>query len=108
MKISNNNGVETYPIGLNEISSASQIAKQEETKSILPNQPAQDTVSLSEDAKYHALAKIEALETPDIRTDKVQRLKTMIANGTYEFNSMDTAKAIVKDLFAHKELLLAN
>ncbi len=109
MKISNNNGFETYPIGLNEISSASKIAKQEETKSILPNtQPAQDTVSLSEDAKYHAMAKIEALETPDVRADKVQRLKTMIANGTYEFNSMDTAKAIVKDLFAHKELLLAN
>ncbi|MDE5680856.1 MAG: flagellar biosynthesis anti-sigma factor FlgM [Mailhella sp.] len=109
MKISNNNGFETYPVGLNEISSTSKITKQEEIKSVLPNtQPTQDTVSLSEDAKYHAMAKIEALETADVRADKVQRLKAMIANGTYEFNSMDTAKAIVKDLFAHRELLLVN
>lgn len=107
MKISNNNGFETYPLGFGEISSVNKTAKQEEIK-LAPSMQGQDTVSLSEDAKYHTIAKTEALNAPDVRAEKVARLKAMIANGTYEFNSMDTARAMVKDMFADRELLLMN
>lgn len=110
MKISNNTGFETYPISINETSPVTKVTKQEEVKGITvaPLTQAQDTVSLSEDAKYHTMAKVEALETSEVRTEKVQRLKQMIKNGTYQMNSMDTAKAMVQDLFAHRELLLVN
>lgn len=109
MKISNNTGFETYPISINEASPVTKVTKQEEVKGITtPLTQAQDTVSLSEDAKYHTMAKVEALETSEVRTEKVQRLKQMIKNGTYQMNSMDTAKAMVQDLFAHRELLLVN
>lgn len=109
MKISNNSGFETFPISINETSPVNKISKQEEVKGIsAPLMQAQDTVSLSEDAKYHTMAKVEALETSDIRAEKVQRLKQMIRSGTYQMNSLDTAKAMVQDLFAHRELLLVN
>lgn len=107
MKISNNNGFETYPLGFTELSSVSKTSKTEESKTVSALQ-GQDTVSLSEDAKYHAIAKTEALNASDIRAEKVARLKSMIADGTYEFNSMDTAKAMVKDIFADRELLAMN
>ncbi len=107
MKISNNNGFETYPLGFGEISSVSKSAKTEEIK-LAPSMQSQDTVSLSEDAKYHTIAKTEALNASDVRAEKVARLKAMIANGTYEFNSMDTARAMVKDIFADRELLAMN
>lgn len=107
MKISNNNGFETYPLGFNEISAVAKSAKQEESKTLSAPQ-SQDTVSLSEDAKYHTIAKTEALNASDVRAEKVARLKSMIANGTYEFNSMDIAKAMVQDIFANKSLLLMN
>lgn len=108
MKISNT-GFETYPISINETSSVNKLAKEEAASAMSTTLPqAQDTVSLSEDAKYHTMAKLEAMETSEVRTEKVQRLKQMISNGTYQFNSMDTAKAMVQDLFAHKDLLLAN
>lgn len=112
MKISNTNGFETFPISITEtspVSSVNKIAKQEEVKGVSsPLLQAQDTVSLSEDAKYCTMAKLEALDTSEVRAEKVQRIKQMISNGTYQMNSMDTAKAMVQDLFAHKELLLAN
>ena len=109
MKISNNSGFETFPISINETSPVNKISMQEEVKGIsAPLMQAQDTVSLSEDAKYHTMAKVEALETSDIRAEKVQRLKQMIRSGTYQMNSLDTAKAMVQDLFAHRELLLVN
>lgn len=108
MKISNT-GFETYPIGINETSSLNKTAKEEAASDLSSTLPqTQDTVSLSEDAKYHTMAKLEAMETSEVRAEKVQRLKQMISNGTYQFNSMDTAKAMVQDLFAHRELLLAN
>lgn len=109
MKISNNSGFETFPISINETSPVNKITKQEEVKGVSsPLMQAQDTVSLSEDAKYHTMAKVEALETSEVRTEKVQRIKQMIRSGTYQMNSMDTAKAMVQDLFAHRELLLVN
>ena len=108
MKISNT-GFGTYPISINETSSVNKLTKEEAAGAVSTTHPqAQDTVSLSEDAKYHTMAKLEAMETSEIRTEKVQRLKQMISNGTYQFNSMDTAKAMVQDLFAHRDLLLAN
>lgn len=109
MKISNT-GFETFPISsINETSSINKIAKEESVSDLSPAlTQAQDTVSLSEDAKYHTMAKVEALEASDVRAEKVQRLKQMISNGTYQFNSMDTAKAMVQDIFAHRDLLLAN
>lgn len=108
MKISNT-GFETYPISINEASSLGKTAKEEAASALSPALPqAQDTVSLSEDAKYHTMAKLEAMETSEVRAEKVQRLKEMISSGTYQFNSMNTAKAMVQDLFAHRELLLAN
>ena len=111
MKISNTNGFETFPISITEtspVSSVNKIAKQEEVKGVSsPLLQAQDTVSLSE-AKYCTMAKLEAIDTSEVRAEKVQRIKQMISNGTYQMNSMDTAKAMVQDLFAHKELLLAN
>ena len=66
--------------------------------------PKNDTVNLSEEAKLRTQAHTEAINTPDVRAEKVANLKEQVGNGTYTPNSMRTAKAMISDMFADKSL----
>lgn len=108
MKISNNNGFESYPLNLNDVSSLSKSANKDSAKNSTASFSNQDTVSLSDDAKYHTIAAAEAQNTPVVRADKVAYLKNKISNGTYQFSSRATAEGIVKDMYSYKQLFTAN
>ncbi len=106
MKISNN-GIDPYQkVNLTDLSASNKVVHQENHISSLEANSAQDTVTLSENAKYQNIAFYEAQNAPDVRSQKVARLKEKVANGTYTFNSMDTARAIVRDIFADSSLFM--
>jgi len=61
-------------------------------------QPAKaDTVVLSDTAKQLHEAKKQLEEVPDVREDKVARIKEQIENGTYEINEEKIADKMLKD-----------
>jgi negative regulator of flagellin synthesis FlgM len=67
-------------------------------------------VDISEKGKEKALAMQKAFEiaknTPDIREDKVQKIKDQIKNGTYQIDSGNIADGILRE--AVKEHLAEN
>ncbi len=66
--------------------------------------PKTDTISLSEEAKLRTQAYSDASNAPDVRAEKVARLKAEVSNGTYTPNSLRTAQAMVADMFTDKAL----
>lgn len=56
-----------------------------------------DTVVISDAAKRIREAKIQLDETPDVREDKVARLKEQVESGTYEINAEKTADKLIKE-----------
>jgi negative regulator of flagellin synthesis FlgM len=56
---------------------------------------ASETVDISSRAKDIQLAQTAINSAPEIRADKVQELKTQIAQGTYEVNSGKVAMKMV-------------
>ena len=59
-------------------------------------QSARDSVSFSSIASDMCYAKKILKETPDIREDKVNNIKTRIQNGTYEVNIDDFVTKLTK------------
>ncbi len=57
-----------------------------------------ETVVLSERAKDIQKAKEIALNTPDVRTEKVAELKDQIEKGKYRVDSKDIAEKMLKDI----------
>ena len=104
MKISNNTINSYQKVNLTDLSASTKIVHQENHLNVLDTNSAQDTVTLSENAKFQNIAFYEAQNAPDVRSQKVARLKEKVANGTYTFNSMDTARALVRDIFADSSL----
>ncbi len=64
----------------------------------------QDRVSLSDDAKLRTQAYSTAMNSPDVRSEKVSKLKNDVNNGSYTPNSMKTAKAMVDDMVSNKAM----
>ncbi|MDY7001069.1 MAG: flagellar biosynthesis anti-sigma factor FlgM [Thermodesulfobacteriota bacterium] len=60
-------------------------------------QSANDTASLSADAKLRAAALAEAKAAPDMRGDKVALLKAKVQDGTYEPDSKAIAGKMVAE-----------
>ncbi len=56
-----------------------------------------DSVSLSKEAKMLAGIRQRLSETPDIRRERVEALKSAIANGTYHVASGDIADAMLRE-----------
>ncbi len=56
-----------------------------------------DQVSLSDAAKEMSRLSAEAMKLPDVRTDKVEKLKDAINSGTYNVKGDDVAGKILKD-----------
>jgi negative regulator of flagellin synthesis FlgM len=59
-----------------------------------------DAVNLSDAARALSAATRSVSDASDVRTDKVAALKAAIANGTYQVDSKQLARAMVKTLLA--------
>ena len=56
-----------------------------------------DTVRVSQDGQLLNVALKAAREAPDVRTEKVERLRTQIAEGTYARDSRAIAAGILRE-----------
>ena len=56
-----------------------------------------DTVEISGTAKKIQEAKSQLEDIPDIREEKVAKLKSQIENGTYEINADKIASSMIRD-----------
>lgn len=56
-----------------------------------------DTVTVSQDALLLTEARRAAQNTPDIRAEKVEALRTRVVNGTYRPDSMRIAAGLVRE-----------
>lgn len=71
-----------------------------------PAQSKTDTVNLSNEAVLRQEAHATAMDTPDIRAEKVAKLKDDVQNGTYAPNSRNTAEAIIRDTHTNRDLYI--
>lgn len=56
-----------------------------------------DKVTLSQDAKLYRAGLEQAMNSEDVRTEKVQELKTMVQNGTYKPDSRNIAQKMIQE-----------
>ena len=56
-----------------------------------------DTVTVSQDALLLTEARRTAQNTPDVRAEKVEALRTQVANGTYQTDSNRIAASLVRE-----------
>ena len=59
-----------------------------------------DRVSLSQAAQLYKVTQQAARDSPDIRAEKVDQIKGLVNNGTYEMNSRKTAEKLLEQEFA--------
>lgn len=57
----------------------------------------QDSVKLSDEARFVAALQKRLAESPDVRTEKVEALKRAIAEGRYHVSAEDIAEAILRE-----------
>lgn len=62
---------------------------------------AKDKLEISETAKHFQTALKAAKESPDIRTEKVDKIKAQIESGTYNVSSEEVAKKMMATFFNH-------
>lgn len=60
-----------------------------------------DKLEISAEAKHFQTALKAAKDSPDIRTDKVERIKAQIESGTYNVSAEEVAKKMMADFFNH-------
>jgi negative regulator of flagellin synthesis FlgM len=56
-----------------------------------------DTVTVSQDALLLTEARRTAQNAPDVRSEKVEALRTQVANGTYQIDSNRIAASLVQE-----------
>ena len=59
--------------------------------------PRGDTVQVSQDGQLLSVARKAAQEAPDVRAEKVARLRAQVADGTYARDSRLIAAALVRE-----------
>ena len=64
-----------------------------------------ENIALSAKAKGVQLAHEVVKNTPDIRVDKVERIKQQIADGSFHVDSRDLAEKILKDVITESKFL---
>ncbi|RMG57743.1 MAG: flagellar biosynthesis anti-sigma factor FlgM [Deltaproteobacteria bacterium] len=58
-----------------------------------------DSVTLSEKAREIRRLQIEVSKIPEVRPDRVERVKNMILNGTYQIRPEAVAEKILEEIF---------
>lgn len=93
IKISSNSGIDKIN---NEFmqKDLKRIKKSEEDKT---NISSDDKVELSSRAMDLKEMQSQAMSTPDVRTGKVQQIKTDIENGTYSISSEKIAERLIEE-----------
>lgn len=61
-----------------------------------------DVFDISSTAKEYQIAKKALSQSPDIRLDKVEDIKTKIESGNYDINAKEIADRIVNSIFDSK------
>ena len=74
-----------------------QIKPDNPAKAQVAQAPQTDKVSLSEEAQLLTEAYRTAMNTSEIRLDKVADIKARLAEGSYEIDSLRIAQSIVRD-----------
>ncbi len=98
-----NNGIDPYKnVSMENIEKNSR-ANATQKGSAVAN-PLGDKVSFSDDARLRTQAYSAAMNSPDVRGEKVSKLKEDVASGNYTPNSAKTAKAMVNDMVSHKAM----
>ena len=64
-----------------------------------------EQIAISSKAKDIQKAFEAAKSSPDIRVDKVERIKNSIADGTFHVDSKDLAEKILKDIITESKFL---
>ena len=62
-----------------------------------------DCVTLSPQARELLSAQQKLAEIPDVREEKVQEIKTRIANGSYRVDSEEIADKMIREAFSNKD-----
>ena len=68
-------------------------------------QPAAEQISVSTKAKYIQQAHEIIKASPDIRVDKVNRIKKEIADGTFKVDTDELAGKILEDIISEQTFL---
>lgn len=84
-------------------SSTVQGARGRQSDAAASKQATGDRVSVSPEARLRTEALVTAMNTPDVRQDKIDALKERIASGTYEIDSRSIARGLLQS-----EALLAD
>lgn len=56
-----------------------------------------DTVKVSDEGKLRTDVYRQAMSAPDVRQERVDRLKNEVASGTYQINSRDIADKLLRE-----------
>ena len=89
---------------INQIQQISEIYGATSTRKISPKGTktgAKDKLEISTTAKYFQTALKAAKDSPDIRTEKVEKIKAQIESGTYNVSAEEVAKKMMAEFFNH-------
>ena len=96
MEISNNKNhpisIDTYVNQVNNKTNSRSVSEQSGKPAVKT-----DTVEISNTAKKIQEAKSQLDTIPDIREEKVAKIKSQIENGTYEINADKIASSMIRD-----------
>ena len=87
---------------INQISQISKIYEATSVKKAAPQDTKmkeRDNLNISETAKYFQLAYQAAKDAPDVRTEKVEKIKAQIDSGTYNVSAQEVASKIAAGIF---------
>ncbi len=91
MKINNND------INMNKIMKAYQNMNKQQNKNVESDKKA-DKVKISKEAKNIKKMQKALKEQPEIRQEKVDKIKQQVSNGTYKVNPEKIAEKIISDI----------
>ncbi len=89
---------------INQMQQISEIYGATSTRKISPQgtkASAKDKLEISATAKHFQTALKAAKDSPDIRTEKVEKIKAQIESGTYNVSAEEVAKKMMAEIFNH-------
>ena len=89
-----NTTLETYSSPVKKGQRSEQAGREQASSDI---EPKGDRVSLSDEGRLRTEAYKEAMNAPDVRSDKVAAIKAQIEAGEYEIDSTKIAEGILKE-----------
>ena len=89
---------------INQIHQISEIYGATSTRKMTPKDTktnAKDKLEISDTAKHFQIALKAAKDSPDIREEKVGKIKTQIESGTYSVSAAEVAGKMMAGFFDH-------